>query len=362
MALNEPGPGIAAGAADLLDEVREGGRLTPARGLRLLQSADLLDLGSLADERRQQQHSERLVTYTCGGEIHYNNTCIIGCRFCARHRLPGHPQGGRLSETETLEQVGMIVAAGGRFVRLRTGIEPGLDLARHLNLLTAIGKRYDIHLQSFSPIEIRHLALEANLSCAETLRRLCDAGLGSLSVEGVEILSDRIRRRIAPDRDTVDQWLEVTGAAHDLGLGTTASLLFGHIESDEDIIEHLDQLRRLQDRTGGFRAFCPIVCHPQSRGLGGEAVTKVEYLRILAISRLYLDNFSNIQLYYLAPHDSISQPALRFGANDLEVTFGFDTSGGCPGYEVEAEAVRQISDAGFSPALRGPDYKVVEVF
>jgi cyclic dehypoxanthinyl futalosine synthase len=347
----------------LLAGAAAGERLSSVEGLRLLNEAELLDLGAAADARRAQLHPEGLVSYILDRNINYSNVCNIYCRFCAFYRRPGHAEGYVLSREELDRKIEETLAIGGTQILMQGGVHPDLKIEWYEDLLRHIKAKHGIHVHGFSPIEIRSIAEFSGLDLETTIKRLVAAGLDSIPGGGAEILSDRVRKEIAPLKDSAEEWLEVMEVSHHLGLRTTATMMFGHVETAEDIIEHLDRLRNLQDRTGGFTAFIPWIFQPENTHLKAPKATAVEYLRVLALSRLYLDNFENLQLSYVTMGSKIGQAAMRFGANDfgsLMLEENVVRLAGAENLMERIEIERLIRDAGFAPALRNQRYEILE--
>ncbi len=347
----------------LLAAAAAGERLSAADGLRLLTEGELLDLGAAADERRRALHSEGLVTYIIDRNINYSNVCNIYCKFCAFYRRPGDAEAYVLSLEELDQKIEETTSIGGTQILMQGGVHPDFKIDWYEEMLRHIKSKHGIHIHAFSPIEIRYMAQFSDLDIETTLRRLVDAGLDSIPGGGAEILNDRVRHEIAPLKDTADEWLEVMEIAHGIGLRTTATMMFGHVETEAEIIEHLDRLRTLQDRTGGFTAFIPWTFQPENTHLKTGEATAVEYLRVLALSRLYLDNFENVQLSYVTMGSKIGQAAMRFGANDfgsLMLEENVVRLAGAENLMERLEIERLIRDAGFRPALRNQRYEILE--
>lgn len=348
----------------LLDSAAAGERLSREDALRLFREADLLDLGRAADMRRADMHPEGQVTFILDRNINYTNVCNVYCKFCAFYRRPGHEETYVLTREELGQKIQETLDVGGSQILMQGGVHPDLKIDWYEEMLSWIKENYEIHIHAFSPVEIRRIAEFSDLSVKETLIRLRDAGLDSVPGGGAEILSDPVRKKIAPLKDSSDEWLEVMEIAHEIGMRTTATMMFGHVEEDTDIVEHLDRLRELQDRTGGFTAFIPWTFQPENTHLKTNKATSVEYLRVLALSRLYLDNFENLQLSYVTMGAKIGQVAMRFGANDfgsLMLEENVVSQAGAKFLMPREEIERLIRDAGFMPALRNQRYDVLEV-
>ncbi|MGQ9500273.1 MAG: cyclic dehypoxanthinyl futalosine synthase [Dissulfurimicrobium sp.] len=348
---------------DLSEKVRGRQRLSFEEALFLYEKADLLTLGTLADEIRRLIHPEPIVTYVIDRNINYTNICISGCKFCAYYRAPGDKEGYVLSKEELAQKIEETKALGGTQILLQGGLHPDLPLSFYEDMLSFIKSSFAIHCHAFSPPEIIHLAKLSGLSINDVLSRLKAAGLDSIPGGGAEILSDRVRNIISPKKASTNEWLDVMEAAHGLGIRTTATMMFGHVETTEERILHLIRLRELQDRTGGFTAFIPWPFQPKNTALNVKSATAHEYLKLLALSRIVLDNFQNLQASWVTQGPKIAQIALFFGANDLGSTMIEENVIAATGVNhrlSENEIRRLITDAGFLPRQRLMDYKFVD--
>jgi len=352
--------------SDLLGKAKEGGRLSEAEALLLLEEGDLLDLGEAADAVRRRLHPEPVVTYIVDRNVNYTNICISGCAFCAFHRPPGHPEGYVLSREELEAKLRETKAAGGIQILLQGGLHPELPLEWYEDLLRSI-KAAGLHVHGFSPPEIRVLQ---GLEVGEILRRLRTAGLDSLPGGGAEILVDRVRGALSPRKGTANQWLEVMEEAHRLGMRTTATMVFGHVETRAERVEHLRRIREQQDRArargngGGYTAFIPWTMQTGNTRLAGiRPAGGAEYLRTLAVARLYLDNIPHLQASWVTQGEKIAQLALRFGADDLGSTMLEENvvrAAGADFRTTEARMRALIGDLGFRPRRRNQAYGFVE--
>lgn len=346
-------------------KVLEGIRINPTEGLDLLVHADLLELGWLADQVRRRLHPEQVVTFAVDRNINYTNVCTTGCRFCAFYRPAGHPEAYVLTRAEIFQKIEETLAAGGTHVLMQGGLNPALDLDYFEDLFRVIKERYPIHLHSLSPVEIDYLTRMSGLPLETVLRRLMEAGLDSLPGGGAEILVDRVRQEISPKKISASRWLEVMATAHRLGLKGTATMMFGSVETPADRIAHLEAVRQLQDRTGGFTAFIPWGFQPGNTALGGTSPGAVEYLRVLAVSRIYLDNIPNIQVSWVTQGIKVAQIALAFGANDFGSTMLEENvvrAAGSSFWADREDILRAIRDAGFQPAQRDNIYRIIRYF
>lgn len=353
-----------SGTAALLARAAAGGRLSEDEGLRLFEQADLLDLGEAADRRRAALHPENRVSFILDRNINYSNVCNVYCKFCAFYRAPGKADSYVLGRKELARKIEETLAVGGTQILMQGGVHPDLKIDWYENMLRWIKANYTIHVHAFSPVEVRRIAEFSDLDLTTTIRRLVAAGLDSIPGGGAEILVDRVREQIAPLKDSSNEWLEVMETAHGLGLRTTATMMFGHVETAADIVEHLERLRALQDATGGFTAFIPWTFQPENTKLRTPRATAVEYLRVLALSRLYLDNFENLQLSYVTMGAKIGQIAMRFGANDfgsLMLEENVVSQAGAKFLMERSEIERLIRDAGFQPCLRNQRYELLEL-
>jgi cyclic dehypoxanthinyl futalosine synthase len=374
--------------------VRNNNRITKKEGLKLLKKADLLEVGRMADEMRRNLHPEGIVTFIVDRNINYTNICINHCRFCAFWKDENDPEAYLLERDELFKKIEETIQLGGTQVLLQGGLHPKLDIAYFLNLLKDIKNRFDINVHGFSPPEICYMADRSDLTIQETLQLLRGAGLDSIPGGGAEILSDRIREIISPKKIKSGRWIKVMEEAHRLGMKTTATMMFGSVEEAEDIIEHLEAIRTIQDKTGGFTAFIPWSFQPgntdlaksegqrdKSKELRAKSknsdlsthhlthkfhpATAVEYLRILALSRIYIDNIKNIQASWVTQGLKLAQVALRFGANDFGSTMIEENVVASTGvsYKVSKEdIIKAIRDAGFKPAQRNTRYKILQYF
>jgi cyclic dehypoxanthinyl futalosine synthase len=339
-------------------KLRSGARITRDEGIKLLETAPLTMVGELADEIRHQLHPDGEVTYVIDRNINYTNICISGCKFCAYYCAPGDAEGYVLSFDELGRKLEETLSLGGTQVLLQGGLHPDLPVEFYEEMLSFI-KGYGIHCHAFSAPEIIHFSKISGLDIKTVLERLIAAGLDSIPGGGAEILVDRVRQSIAPRKATTDEWLDVMKTAHGLGLKTTATMMFGHIETIEERIEHMERIRMLQDETGGFTAFIPWPFQPGNTALETETATGHDYLRTLAVSRLFLDNIPNIQASWVTQGPKIAQISLFFGANDFGSTMIEENVVAAAGVShrlSEREICNIVREAGFRPAQRLMDY------
>lgn len=347
----------------ILTKAVEGQRLTRRESIILFEEAELLALGLAADAICRRLHPEPYRTYVVDRNINYTNICVSGCQFCAFYREPGSAEGYVLGKEQVCEKIQEAVSLGATQILIQGGLHPSLGIGYFEELFRDIKSRFSVTLHSLSPPEIVHIARISNLSVEETLLRLKDAGLDSIPGGGAEVLSDACRKFVSPRKCTADEWMYVMQFAHSVGMRSTATMMFGHVESYADRVEHLLRIRELQDRTGGFTAFIPWTFQPSNTRLGGQAVGGYEYLRTLAVSRLVLDNIRNIQASWVTQGSKIAQVALFFGANDLGSTMIEENVVAAAGvsFRMNEEEIRAtIQSAGFEPKVRDTYYRLME--
>jgi cyclic dehypoxanthinyl futalosine synthase len=338
--------------------------LTEAQALEMLRSDDLIGVGMEADSLRRKLHPGNIVTYQIDRNINYTNICTEYCSFCAFYRPVGSPEGYVLPLETICQKIEETLALGGTGVLMQGGLHPDLKIDYYENLLSSIKKRYpQVHLHCFSAPEVLNISELCGLTVRDTLMRLVDAGLDSIPGAGAEILDDEVRRRIARLKCNTEEWLSVHREAHKLGMRTTATMMFGCGETLQHRIAHLERVRRLQEETGGFTAFIPWFFQRENTSLGRfikEEVTAVEYLKTLAVSRLFLDNIQNVQASWLTPGHKVCQIALRFGGNDVGsilIEENVVSAAGCGRTSSEEKLRRMIREAGFRPIKRDTLYR-----
>lgn len=330
-------------------------RLSKEEGIRLLNQDNILEIGRQAHDMRNRINDPHTVTYLIDRNINYTNICISGCSFCAFWRSHKGKDNYLLDKRTIFKKIEETIKLGGTQILMQGGLHPVLKLDYYTGLLKSIKSRFKIHIHSFSPPEIIHIARVSKLSPREVLHALKGAGLDSLPGGGAEILVDRVRKRLSPNKCTSDEWINVMRESHKLGLKTTATMMFGHIETLRDRVEHLLKIRNLQDETGGFTAFIPWTYQPQNTRLGGTGSGGHDYLKTLAISRLMLDNIPNIQASWVTQGPKLGQIALSFGANDLGsimIEENVVRSAGTSYTMSKEEIIHLIKDAGFKPKQR----------
>jgi cyclic dehypoxanthinyl futalosine synthase len=343
-------------------KILAGERISVSEALLLAESADLHRLGFLANAVRRRLHPESRVTYVVDRNVNYTDICVSACKFCAFFKAPEDPQGSVLSFAELGRKIEETLALGGTQILLQGGLHPDLPLTFYEEMLAFI-KGHGIHIHGFSPPEIQHLAKLSGLSIREVMVRLQRAGLDSIPGGGAEILVDRVREEISPRKCGAGEWLAVMEEAHALGMRTTATMMFGHVETVAERVEHLERIRALQERTGGFTAFIPWPFQPDNTVLSHLAKTSAfSYLRMLALSRIFLDNVMNIQASWVTQGPKIAQVSLFFGANDFGSTMIEENVVAAAGVHFrlsEAEIRTVVQGAGFTPCQRLMDYTLV---
>lgn len=354
----------------MLDKIRKklakGSPLDRAEALWLLTEAELLELGRLADGVRRKKHPHNRVTFVIDRNVNYTNVCQSKCRFCAFYRDADADDAYVLSYGAIFAKVAELVEHGGTQLLMQGGLHPELTIEWFEQLFRELKQRFpQLQVHSLSPAEVVHIARLSGLTMAECLRRLQAAGLDSVPGGGAEVLVDEVRQEISPNKIGWRDWAAVMEQAHALGMRTTATLMFGSTERPEDIVEHLFRVRELQERTGGFTAFIPWTYQPANTELGGETASGVEYLRVLALSRLVLDNVENIQASWVTQGAMMAQVALFFGANDLGGTMleeNVVAAAGCAFRLSIPEIIELARGAGFTPAKRNTLYQILESY
>lgn len=352
---------------NIYNKIRDRKRITFDEALTLYRNADLLTLGELArDIAREKNQSD--VGYIIDRNINYTNVCTLSCQFCNFSRRKADDDAYTLSFEELDQKIHETIDLGGTGILLQGGQHPDYKIDWYEELFQHIRETSpNIHIHALSPPEIEHISRKSHLSYEETLRRLKEAGLMSLPGGGGEILVDRVRQVISKGKVSANRWLEIMMTAHRLGIPSSATMMFGHIETIEERMTHLDRLREAQDKTGGFFAFIPWTFQSKDTELNQlydiKPVTSHEYLRILALSRIYLDNFKNIQVSWLTQGLKLGSVALHFGANDLGscmIEENVIRQAGALN-QANAESLRQtIEDAGFRPSQRNSCYQFIE--
>ena len=353
----------------LMEKVWAGGRIGPAEALRLFH-LPLEDLGALADRRRQlaqarahQGRGNQIVTYIVDRNVNYTNVCNVYCKFCAFYRTEKDADAYIITRDEMDRKIQETLALGGTQILLQGGHHPKLSLQWYLDLLSHMKKKFpQINIHGFSPSEFIHFREVFQLPLEEIISRFVQAGLGSIPGGGGEILVDRVRRRISPLKAMSDDWLSVMDAAHRLGLASTATMMFGHVETVEDRIEHLERVRAQQDKSKGFTAFIAWTFQPANTRLKAPSAGAHDYLRTQALSRIYLDNVPNTQSSWVTQGPEIGQVALKFGANDLGsimIEENVVSQAGATFRMGVSDMRRLIGDLGYEPRQRDNWYHLL---
>lgn len=359
---------IAAVASRVLD----GRRINPAEAVHLLEHADLATLAFLADEVRRRQHPEPVVSYIIDRNLNPTNVCVTDCGFCAFYAKPKDVKKAYVLDRETIyRKVQETVDVGGIQILMQGGHHPDLPVEWFEDLLRDLKSRWPkLHLHAMSPPEIEHLGRVSKIPTLEVLRRLQAAGMDSMPGGGAEILVDRVRDEIAPRKTRSAVWLKVMEEAHSLGMRTTATMMFGHVETPAERVEHLERLRELQDRTGGFTAFICWTFQPGDNPLGQRMLaggwrkaTHAPYFRTAAVARIFLDNFANHQASFVTQGKDAAQLALRMGCNDFGSAMleeNVVSAAGCHQLVKLDEIETAIREAGFVPRRRNQRYEIVD--
>ena len=350
----------------ILDKVLDGGRLTADDATALLESYDVAKIGAAADEIRRRKNPENVVTYIIDRNINYTNVCNVVCTFCAFYRRPGKPDTYVHSIEEIEKRIDETIELGGTGILMQGGLHPDFNIEWYENLLSTLHAKYPkFQLHCFSPPEIHNISLISKLDYETILRRLKDAGLYSMPGGGGEILDDEVRRRVST-KCTSQEWLDVMRAVHKVGLRSTATMMFGIGDNVKHRVNHLQKIRDVQDETGGFTAFIPWTFQRENTALGRkitEEPTGIDYLKMVSVSRLFLDNVQHIQSSWLTQGLRLGQTALRFGADDMGsimIEENVVSAAGANNEANEKELRYQISEAGFVPQQRDILYEYVD--
>ena len=349
---------------ELAERVAVGARVSAAEALALYRHAPTHLLGSLADTIRARKHPDRVVTYIIDRNVNYTNVCVARCNFCAFYRPVGSADGYVLGFDEILSKIDETIAVGGNQLLLQGGHNPDLPIAWYEDLFRAVKAQYpDFKLHALSPPEVLHISRINQLPVPAVIERLVAAGLDSIPGGGAEILVDRVRRLLnCHAKASADEWLDVMRQGHLAGLRTTATMMYGTVETDEERIEHMMRLRDLQDETGGFTAFITWSYQPEHTERGGSEATGIDYLRTLALARIVLDNFDNLQASWVTQGGKVGQLSLAYGANDMGsvmIEENVVRAAGAAYCMDEVEIVANIEDAGFTPRRRNMHYEIL---
>ncbi len=366
---------VTAEPAPAVDEIRDraldGERISDADASALLRSRDLVAVGRVANEIRSRMTDPSKVTFIVDRNLNYTNVCVTDCDFCAFYRRPGDVREGYLLPKPVIyKKIEETLEIGGTGLLMQGGHHPDLGIDFYEDLFRSIKARYTIHLHALSPPEIQHIARRSKLTVPETLARLRDAGLDSVPGGGAEILVDRVRRIIAPKKTKSEEWLDVMRQAHRLGMSTTATMMYGHVETLEERVEHMRKIRDLQDETRGFRAFISWTFQRDGNRLDDvvaddDMPTSFDYLLTQAVSRIYLDNVPHIQSSWVTQGMKIGQVALGFGADDMGsvmIEENVVSAAGTTYRTTTDELVHLIRAMGKTPVQRDTLYREVRVF
>jgi cyclic dehypoxanthinyl futalosine synthase len=358
-------------ASPVLDKALSGERITDEDALTLLRSRDLVAVGRAADELRNRKIDRRRVTFIVDRNLNYTNVCYTDCDFCAFYRRPGDNREGYLLPKPVIyKKIEETLALGGTALLMQGGHHPDLGVDYYEDLFQSIKARYRIHLHALSPSEIQHAARRSKVTIPQALTRLRDAGLDSLPGGGAEILVDRVRKIISPKKTTSAEWLGIMREAHRLGMSTTATMMYGHVETIEERVEHMRRIRELQDETRGFRAFISWTFQRDGNRLQDivreeDRPTSVDYLLTQAVSRIYLDNVPHIQSSWVTQGMKVGQVALGFGADDMGsvmIEENVVSAAGTTHRTTTDELVHLIRSFGKIPVQRDTLYRTVKVF
>jgi cyclic dehypoxanthinyl futalosine synthase len=348
----------------IADRVGDGARVSADEALALYREAPLPLLGELADGIRARLHPEGIVTYIIDRNVNYTNVCVARCNFCAFYRPVGSGEGYVLGFDEIYRKIDETIALGGGQLLLQGGHNPDLPIEWYEDLFRGVKERYPaFRLHALSPPEVIHLTRMTRLPVPEVIERLMAAGLDSIPGGGAEILVDRVRKLLnCYGKATADEWLDVMRHAHRAGLRTTATMMYGHVETVEERLEHLLRLREVQDETGGFTAFIAWSYQPEHTELGGYEATGIEYLRMLSLARIVLDNFPSLQASWVTQGGKVGQLSLAYGANDMGsvmIEENVVRAAGASYCMDEVEIVRNIESAGFTAKRRNMHYEIL---
>ena len=336
-------------------------RISFQEGVDLYNNADILELGRMADNIRREKHPENIVTFVIDRNINYTNICTCKCKFCAFYKNENEEGGYVISKEELAQKIQETLDLGGSQILLQGGLHPEYQIDFYEDMLKFM-KTFPVWLHAFSPPEIHKKKKKSGLTVAETIKRLRAAGLDSIPGGGAEILDDEARKNVSPNKINSAAWLSVMEEAHKQGLKTTATMMFRKQDAAEIIIGHFDKIRSLQDKTGGFTAFIPWPFQPGNSELDDDSVTAIEYLRVLALARIYLDNIPNIQVSWVTQGAKVAQIGLFFGGNDFGSVMIEENVVRAAGanFRLKTEEIKHIiKTAGFIPKIRNMQYDII---
>ncbi len=344
---------------DIYYKIRQKDRISSKDALILLREAPWLEIAQLAWEQRINKMGADTASYTVFRIINYTNVCSIGCSFCSFKCTEDDGKAYVLSPEQVFALIDESIPKGCDQVFFQGGVNPDLPLEYYLEVLQGIKNKYGFHIRGFSPVELKHMAVVYHLKVPELIEKLKAAGLDSVPGAGAEILAERVRKILAPQKCTTEEWVEIIKQCHQKGLSGSANIVFGSVETDEEIIEHLRLVRKIQDETGGFNSFIPWTFQSQTKDFYRKTVKYHEYLKILALCRLFLDNIDNLEVSVMVLGKEIGQLALRMGANDISSPVLEEKVLRSFGVKSEKESRALISAAGFKPIRRDFNYQIV---
>lgn len=347
----------------LLKQVLEGHRLTEAEFIQLYNQGDLLEIARTANGIRDRRYPGNIITYIIDRNINYTNVCSCACRFCAFYRRQEDPDAYVIEQETLLEKIDEAVELGASQLMIQGGLNEALKIDYYEQMFHMIKSRYDITIHSLTAPEIAFIAKNSGLSIQQTLQRLQQAGLDSLPGGGAEVLHDEVRSYISPNKISSRQWLDIMQAAHEIGMPSTATMMMGSVDTLQHRVDHLQKIRTLQDKTGGFRAFISWTYQPGNTELQGKKISTLQYLRFLALSRIYLDNFDHIQGSWVTQGKRIGQMTLFFGADDLGSVMIEENVVRATGVNhrmPEEEIIDLIAQTGKIPARRDTKYTILK--
>lgn len=359
-------PVLERAVDEILEAATRGVRLTGEDALRLLAAPDVTAMGQAAHQVRMRKHPQPIATFLIDTNLNYTNACVSYCSFCAFYRPPGSPEVYFHRSDVLVRKVKQAQALGATQVIIQGGHHPEITLGYYEELFRALKQETGIHLHALSPSEVQHVAEREGKTVAEILTRLREAGMDSMPGGGAEILHDEVRKKVSPLKQKAGEWLSVMRDAHRIGMKTTATMMYGMVEEDRHIVAHWQAIRDLQDETRGFTAFIPWDFQPENTALRNAKLgSGLRYLKIVAISRLFLDNIDNIQASWLTQGVKLGQVALQFGANDIGSTLIEENvlhAAGVTNRTTSDDLVRAIRDAGFVPVQRNHWYQPLRTF
>jgi len=341
----------------IYDQIRANQRIDAEQALLLWKNASWLELGELAQQRRASMIGDDWASYTMFRIVNYTNVCNVDCSFCSFKRQPGEARAYVMDRAQVLEKTAEVQKMGADQIFLQGGVHPDLPLDYYLDLLRAIKENFGFQIRGFSPVELREMVKVSGLSMAEVVKELKAAGLDSVPGAGAEILTDRMRDVLSPKKCSATEWADILAECHHQGLGGSANIVIGSVETEEDVIEHLDLIRQLQDKTGGFSSFIPWTFQPQTKDFTVKKVPHHQYLKLLALCRIFLDNIQNIEVSVMVLGTEIGKLALHMGANDISSPVLEENVLRSFGVADEEQARKLITQADLKVKRRDFDYR-----